>query len=126
MPYKDPVARRKYSREYNRRRYNEDDQYRSAHMTRVVNSRRKSRKLLQEAIIKYLHTHPCVDCGEADVLVLDFDHVRGGKVFNISEAMHKCYGVATLMAEIAKCEVRCANCHRRRTAKVRGHWKMLF
>jgi hypothetical protein len=57
---------------------------------------------------------PCVDCGESDPLVLDFDHVRGEKKFNISQAIGKVQ-VALLLEEIAKCDSRCANCHRRKT-----------
>lgn len=67
---------------------------------------------------EYLKTHPCVDCGEADVLVLEFDHKRGKKEFAIAVGIVKKYSIGRLAAEIDKCDVRCANCHRRRTA---GH-----
>jgi hypothetical protein len=48
---------------------------------------------------------------------MDLDHVRGTKEFKISEAVHHAYGASfeRLYAEIAKCEVVCANCHRLRT-----------
>jgi hypothetical protein len=65
---------------------------------------------------RYLATHPCVDCGESDIVVLEFDHVRGHKGRAISVLVKHGVSGATLMAEIAKCDVRCANCHRRRTA----------
>lgn len=47
---------------------------------------------------------------------LDFDHVRGVKLGNISTMVRR-FGTtrAMLDAEIAKCEVVCANCHRDRT-----------
>lgn len=121
---KDPEAKRKHGREYNRRRYNEDADYRKAHLAVVAAGRDRSRARLRDALLEYLRTHPCVDCGESDPVVLDFDHVRGVKVFNISNAVRQCCSVETLLGEIAKCEVRCANCHRRRTAKVLGHWKV--
>lgn len=60
----------------------------------------------------------CVDCDETDPVVLDFDHVRGEKLFTIGE--RKDGSRARLLAEIAKCEVRCANCHRRRTDERRN------
>jgi hypothetical protein len=72
-----------------------------------------------EHVRKYLATHPCVDCGEADIIVLDFDHVRGVKLMNVSEMVRGCFSVKKIQAEIDKCEVRCANDHRRITARRR-------
>lgn len=63
----------------------------------------------------YLLRHPCVDCGEADLIVLEFDHVRGTKVNNISRLRLNGAPLAIIQTEIEKCEVRCANCHRRAT-----------
>jgi hypothetical protein len=74
-------------------------------------------------IAEYLEGHPCVDCGEADQRVLDFDHV-GDKTHDVCEMVARGLPIATLRAEIARCEVVCANCHRRRTAK-RAAWKRL-
>ena len=68
----------------------------------------------------YLLGHPCVDCGEADPVVLEFDHVRGEKVSALSNMARSYYSIAALDAEIAKCEVRCANCHKRKTAREQG------
>lgn len=68
---------------------------------------------------EYLLTHPCVDCGETDILVLDFDHVRETKVCDVSKMVNRGYRIWRIEKEIAKCEVRCANDHRRATAKRR-------
>lgn len=57
----------------------------------------------------YLKTHPCVDCGESDYRVLEFDHVKGEKKFNISQEWTKPW--ETLKVEIAKCEIRCRSHH---------------
>ena len=65
----------------------------------------------------YLLTHPCVDCDEDDPDVLEFDHVRGIKRTEVTKLASCGAAWSTVEAEIAKCEVRCANCHRRRTRK---------
>jgi hypothetical protein len=64
---------------------------------------------------EYLLSHPCVDCGEKDIIVLDFDHIKDKKIKAISSMCYATYGLETIVKEIAKCEVRCANCHRRIT-----------
>lgn len=64
-------------------------------------------------VIEYLKSHPCINCGEADIVVLEFDHIRDKKC-----------GVAQLIStstlkllkeEIKKCQVLCANCHALKT-----------
>jgi hypothetical protein len=69
-------------------------------------------------LVEYFRLNPCTDCGETDPLVLEFDHV-GQKAFNISAALRD-RNWQTILDEIAKCEVVCANCHRRRTARRAG------
>lgn len=54
----------------------------------------------------------CVDCGEMNPVVLDFDHVRGKKVFVLARASIIQPSFPKLTKEILKCEIRCANCHR--------------
>jgi hypothetical protein len=86
--------------------------------------REKARLLLQTTrkrednrrrAIEYLRSHPCVDCGETDILVLQFDHLRD-KSFNVTTMIANGTSWPRVEAEIAKCVVRCANCHRLRTA----------
>ena len=60
----------------------------------------------------YLEKHPCVDCGNNNIIVLEFDHVRGEKLGNISKIVSTGRSLRFLLREIEKCEVRCANCHR--------------
>jgi hypothetical protein len=76
-------------------------------------------------VFEYLEQHPCVDCGEADPIVLEFDHVRGQKKSNLSDLILTYSSWETIQAEIAKCEVHCANCHRRVTATRRGNQRYL-
>ena len=68
-------------------------------------------------LMDYLRTHPCVDCGETDPIVLQFDHRDGtAKVGPVGVMVNRA-SWAALFAEIDKCDVRCANCHRLRTAQ---------
>ncbi len=74
----------------------------------------------KQRLYTYLSSHPCVDCGQTDVRVLEFDHVQGNKSANITRMLNGAPWSA-IAAEIAKCEVRCANCHRIKTLE-RGKW----
>lgn len=85
---------------------------------RVVGTR--SRKVSKDFVQDYLKNHPCVDCGESDPIVLDFDHVRGEKLSDVSRLANLGSRLWKIIKEIEKCEVRCANCHRRITHKRRG------
>lgn len=105
-------GRQSYCRECSKSFYRSNVERHKANSKR--NSREKwqqNRKLLQQ----YLRSHPCVDCGESDIVVLDFDHVRGKKKESVTRLLD--YAWKTIETEIAKCEVRCANCHRRRHAQ---------
>ena len=63
-----------------------------------------------------LKSVPCADCGGSySPWVMDFDHVRGEKAFNVGSGLS--LGVARMLAEAAKCEVVCSNCHRERTQR---------
>lgn len=75
----------------------------------------------REFVYDYLRRHPCVDCGETDIVVLDFDH-QGDKLDEISVLINKGVGLERIRLEIEKCEVVCANDHRRRTARAFG-WR---
>lgn len=81
----------------------------------VIQSKREARIRAHRFVCEYLLTHFCVDCGEADPIVLEFDHVRGKKLDSISALKNRTK--KTVEREIKKCVVRCANCHRRKTAK---------
>jgi hypothetical protein len=80
-----------------------------------------SRAELAARVFSYLIEHSCVDCGEADPIVLEFDH-RGDKLADVATLVHDRQPWEAIAMEIAKCDVRCGNCHRRRTvAAVRGY-----
>jgi len=85
------------------------------------NSRRRAES--QSSVLEFLLAHPCVDCGEEEVVVLQFDHLRDKK-FDISAMISSGASWHRIEAEIAKCVVRCANCHHRKTAIERGYRKL--
>jgi hypothetical protein len=73
-------------------------------------------KLLLLAYIKKAKNKPCADCGKKfPYYVLDFDHVKGKKSFNISSAVNMGVSLERLLEEIKKTEIVCSNCHRERT-----------
>lgn len=75
-------------------------------------------------LLDYISDKFCVDCGERDLVVLEFDH-RDPKTksASISNMISAGLSVKRIEEEIQKCDVRCANCHRRRTAAQFGWWK---
>ena len=87
---------------------------------RVYEGRKGYKLRNRQLVIEYLKTHPCVDCGNSDIRVLEFDHVRGQKLGNVSHAVHQTWSEEKLLNEIAKCEVRCCNCHRIATIERRN------
>lgn len=76
-----------------------------------------SRDRFAAFLVAYLREHPCVDCGATDPTVLEFDHRDPSEKVETVNALARAQSWNALEAEIAKCDVRCANCHRRRTAK---------
>ena len=97
---------------------------RVAQMPRIRRNRKKRDRELEQRIWDILLTSPCVDCGEADLTVLHFDHLRD-KVEEISTMWRRRRSWQTVELEIAKCQVRCANCHARKTAREQGNYKLL-
>lgn len=67
-----------------------------------------------------LQQSKCVDCGDSRWQVLEFGHVRGAKRLGISEMIRCGHSLDVLEEEIDKCDVRCANCHRLKTAQQFG------
>jgi hypothetical protein len=102
-----------------------------AALTYKLNESERERKARNKArtetankkkIWEYLNAHACVDCGITDPRVLEFDHVdEKTKSFNVCTLFG--YSWSIIQAEIDKCEVRCANCHRIRTQLQFGTWR---
>ncbi len=102
---------------YKREKYQSNPQiYREA--------KKKARDKLRYRIYQYLQLSACIDCGESNPVVLEFDHI-GEKNFDVSRAVNSCFSWTKIYLEIQKCEVRCANCHRIKTARDFGWYSFL-
>lgn len=76
-------------------------------------------------VLEYLLLHPCVICGENDPVVLEFDHVDADdKINTICNMVRGATTMVDLEIEMDKCQVLCANCHRRKTASQFGFYKL--
>ena len=84
----------------------------------VLHRNKELTKRNRQFVWDYLLKHPCVDCGETNPIVLEFDHKdRVKKINSISRMVGSNNSLMKLQEEINKCDVRCANCHKIRTAK---------
>jgi|SRR3989344_2774140 len=93
---------------------NKDDLYKAQKRHRVK---------IREKLLDFLLTKKCVDCGEKDPIVLDFDHVsQNDKFKSISRMLSGHYSWESVLVEIKKCEIRCANCHRRKSFHQFGYF----
>ena len=98
-------------REYDRNYFASHPERGKAVYADTVRYRRENRQY----VIDYLLSHPCVDCCESDPRVLQFDHRDPENKFQAVATMMS-FSRSKIAEEIAKCDVRCANCHARRTA----------
>ena len=97
---------------------------RDAHRANVRLRSTAVKKEYERRIGEHLLAHPCVDCGESDVRVLDFDHLDPStKRSDIAKMVNAGGRWSDIELEMAKCEVRCANCHRRVTSDRGQDWR---
>lgn len=109
------ATRIKRMKTYYRRYYEENRE-------RILESNRRRTKArtqeIRNILVEFKLSNPCMDCGENDPVVLDFDHIiPKNKEFTISRATSHRPRYERLLNEIVKCRIVCANCHRRRTYK---------
>ena len=112
MPYKSAADERAAAR----RRYSRNAAIREHLVKRKSEVRDRNR-----AYVNKIKTEtPCADCGVSyPPYVMQFDHLGEDKDRDIATLTRSPVSLARLMAEIAKCEVVCANCHAERTHKRR-------
>ena len=96
-----------YNKKIARTRKNNNNKVKDCSKKAIIRNR--------EYLNSYLKEHPCIDCGNSDIRVLEFDHVRGVKVNNVTTLSKRGHTLEKIKKEIEKCEVRCANCHRIKT-----------
>ena len=75
------------------------------------------RARVREFVRAFKETHSCRDCGMSyPHYVMDFDHVFGVKTADVSDLMSRgSCSIHRIQTEITKCQLVCANCHRKRT-----------
>ena len=83
--------------------------------------------MLFSFLAEWLSSHPCVDCGQSDIRVLEFDHVFGDKHSEVTTMARYGASLKSIKKEIDKCEVRCCNCHFIKTQERLGfNWRNKF
>ena len=118
MPYSTSEKQRKYHRAwYQKNKDKRKKQIYKANRQRIADNK--------NLVIDYLKVHPCVDCSESNIIVLEFDHTEDNKTMNVCTMVASSYSWKTIEKEIEKCDVVCANCHRIRTAERGGHYRTL-
>ena len=102
-------CRRSYEREHyakNREKYKKK---------RLKNSR-KQRERNRSFVNSQKRGKPCLDCGGVfHFSCMEYDHVSGDKVKCINSMVQSAFSIKMIKAEMDKCELVCANCHRVRT-----------
>ena len=97
---------------------------REHHIARVRQDNLRRKADAASHLEAYLRTHPCIWCGTTDIRVLEFDHRPDEpKRANVSAMVGMGLPWNRILEEIAKCDVRCANCHRIMTASRGGHFR---
>lgn len=107
MPFKDPAKVRAASK----RHYDKNPEY---YRNRNRVQRERKTQFIQET-----KSVPCADCGvQHPPYVMEFDHVGDDKLYCVTSMASESW--SRLKAEIAKCEIVCANCHAVRTYERRN------
>ncbi len=89
----------------------------------LYKAQKRHRLKVRAQLFEYLSNNPCVDCGEKDPIVLEFDHRDTKQKFKIiAKMLSGHYAWSSVLKEVNKCDVRCANCHRRKTYIQLGSW----
>jgi hypothetical protein len=93
--------------------------YNGSRKNRTKKQRNDARRRAEgRAYVDSFKDKPCADCGRRfPSVAMDLDHVRGSKNRNVASLVGSAYRLELIVAELKKCEVVCACCHRVRTAR---------
>lgn len=97
---------------------NNSDKHKKEIKIRKIKNQLETKTKLCDFLLK----NPCKVCGENDILVLEFDHLCD-KEKEISNLICRNASWETIEKEIAKCQVLCSNCHRKKTHKENNSFK---
>lgn len=105
MPTKCPLARKQHNLTYYKK-----------HKSKIIDRNNAKIQRNRDAVSAIKAKISCLDCNtKFHPVAMDFDHVKGEKLMNVAEMVVHGFSLESIMAEIAKCELVCSNCHRVRT-----------
>lgn len=115
---------RECHREYVKIHYEKN---KSGYIKRAKNHTDQQRELNRKNLFEFLQGKKCADCGNTDFRVLEFDHDnRKDKRMGVCKMVCRGHAWNSILKEIEKCTVRCANCHRIKTTEQLGWSKTRF
>lgn len=105
VPYLDPAKQKEASR----RHY-------LANREKVIAAKTATRAAISSYLREYKTAQPCEDCGRHfPYYAMDFDHRPGEEKVCEPSRLPSTGSWTKVHAELEKCDVVCANCHRERT-----------
>lgn len=90
------------------------------HLANVTKNKSRYQKSARDIMVDAM-SMGCVDCGNTDIRVLEFDHISGTKTRGVASMASRGWTLEKIKSEIAKCEVRCRNCHAIKTYERIGY-----
>tara|TARA_Y100000310_G_C20070223_1_gene529022 strand:- start:34 stop:513 length:480 start_codon:yes stop_codon:yes gene_type:complete len=111
------------TKSYLKKHYTHNQAY---YIKKAAHHTRRYEKIAQKTIFEIKMSNPCITCGERDPRVLDFDHIQPSeKLHSVANMVKGGYSLDRILDEIEKCQILCANCHRRKTAEYFKYYTQL-
>lgn len=106
------IKKAAYQKEYHKKWYAKpDNKLKKKQQAKISNDKTFLRN--KEFVDSYKKEHPCL-CGESDIACLEFHHIDAStKEYDISDMVAQCFSLEKIKIEIIKCEIKCANCHKK-------------